>query len=210
MQIQRYVVGPVMTNCYLLGDESTRTAAFIDPGDAGDTLARHALQDDWQIAAVLLTHGHFDHIGGVEALLDSLAKAGQPDVPVYIHRADFPEAPASFGRGISLEGIENVHFYSEGDTVQVGSLTVTVLTTPGHTAGGVTLRCGDALFTGDTLFAGSCGRTDFPTSDENAMMASLRRLALLEGNLKVLPGHESTSSLDVERRYNPMVRWALR
>lgn len=129
---------------------------------------------------------------------------------MYIHRADYPVAPASFGRGVSLEGVEDVRFYDEGDTVQVGGLTVTVLCTPGHTAGGVTLRCGDALFTGDTLFAGSCGRTDFATSSEPDMMASLRRLAELEGDLKVLPGHEASSSLDMERKYNPMVRWALR
>lgn len=210
MYIKSFVVGPVMTNCYLLGDEATRKAAFIDPGDSGARLASLAEEGNWDVCAVLLTHGHFDHIAGVAALLDALAGSGHTDVPVYIHRADYPVAPASFGRGVSLEGIENVHFYDEGDTVQVGSLTVTVLATPGHTAGGVTLRCEDALFTGDTLFAGSMGRTDFATSDEFAMFASLRKLAGLEGDFRVYPGHEGQSTLERERRTNPYVRWSTR
>lgn len=210
MYIERFVVGPVMTNCYLLGDEATRRAAFIDPGEAGSHLVLRAQQEDWQVCAILLTHGHYDHINGVEDLLDALARAGQTDVPVYIHRGDYPEAPASFGRGISLNGVDNVRFYDEGDTVQVGDLTVEVLATPGHTRGGVTLKVEDALFTGDTLFAGSMGRTDFATSSEFDMFASLRKLAGLEGDFRVLPGHEGESTLERERKTNPYIRWALR
>lgn len=211
MKIQQFVVGPIQTNCYLLGDESTRQAAFIDPGDSGAELARLAQKDGWSVTAVLLTHGHYDHIEGVASLLAALKRsAPERRVDVYVHRADYPFASASFDRGVSLEGTENLHFYDEGDTVSVGALTVCVLATPGHTAGGVTLRCENALFTGDTLFAGSCGRTDFPTSSEAEMLASLRRLAALEGNLLVLPGHESTSSLDIERKYNPMIHYAQR
>jgi glyoxylase-like metal-dependent hydrolase (beta-lactamase superfamily II) len=204
MFIQRFVVGPVMTNCYLLGDEATKEAAFIDPGESGPQLAAQAAKGSWHVSAILLTHGHFDHIAGIESLLSALGE----EVPVYIHRSDYPEAPASFGRGISLEGMPNVHFYDEGDTVQVGGLTVEVLATPGHTRGGVTLKVGDALFTGDTLFAGSMGRTDFATSDEAAMFASLRKLSALEGDFRVFPGHEGESTLDRERQRNPYIRYA--
>ena len=208
MFIQRFVVGPVMTNCYLLGDEETRQAAYIDPGDSGDYLALRAEQENWQVCAILLTHGHFDHIEGVATLLDALAKAGKPEVPVYLHRADFPFAPSSFDRGVTLSEVPNIRFYDEGDTVQVGGLTVEVLATPGHTRGGVTLKVGDALFTGDTLFAGSMGRTDFASSDENAMFASLRKLSALEGDFRVFPGHEGESTLNRERRVNPYIRYA--
>jgi glyoxylase-like metal-dependent hydrolase (beta-lactamase superfamily II) len=204
MFIQRFVVGPVMTNCYLLGDEATKEAAFIDPGESGAQLAAQAAEGGWHVSAILLTHGHFDHIAGAAELLSALGE----EVPVYIHKADYPEAPASFGRGISLEGVPNVQFYDEGDTVQVGSFTVAVLATPGHTRGGVTLKVEDALFTGDTLFAGSMGRTDFATSDEAAMFASLRKLSALEGDFRVFPGHEGESTLDRERERNPYIRYA--
>ena len=96
-----------------------------------------------------------------------------------------------------------------GDTVAVGGLTVSVLATPGHSEGSVTLRCGDVLFCGDTLFAGSCGRTDFPGGSMEKMMASLRRLGQLEGDLRVLPGHMEASTLDRERRWNPYLLQAM-
>lgn len=210
MVIQQFVVGPVMTNCYLLGDEATHEAAFIDPGEQGERLAREAHQQGWHVAAILLTHAHFDHIAGVKDLLSCLVEL-QPGeaVPVYVHPTDYPEAPASFGRGITLENVPNVRHYRDGDQVQVGKLTVTVIGTPGHTRGGVTLQVEDALFTGDTLFAGSCGRTDFATSSQEDMMASLKKLAQLDGDYRVYPGHEDTSTLDWERQHNIFVRWAL-
>ena len=105
-------------------------------------------------------------------------------------------------------------FYSdlcgEGDAISVGALTFRVLETPGHTPGSVCLLCGGALFSGDTLFQGSCGRTDFPGGSAEAMYASLRRLAELEGDYRVYPGHGGETSLDVERRYNPYLREAVR
>ena len=103
----------------------------------------------------------------------------------------------------------DVRDYDEGDTVAVGGLTVTVLATPGHSEGSVTLRCQDALFCGDTLFAGSCGRTDFPGGSMEKMMASPRRLGQLEGDLRVLPGHMEASTLDRERRWNPYLLQAM-
>ncbi len=96
---------------------------------------------------------------------------------------------------------EGTVFYSEGDIVKVGGLEFHVMETPGHTPGGVTLRCGDALFTGDTLFAGSCGRTDFPGGDLDALMRSLKRICDIEGDFEVYPGHMQSSTLERERRF---------
>ena len=104
---------------------------------------------------------------------------------------------------------EDSVFYGEGDTVQVGSLTFRVMETPGHTPGGVTLICGDALFTGDTLFRLSCGRTDFPGGDMNAELRSLKRIADLPGDYDVYPGHDMSSRLSVERANNPYMRHAI-
>ena len=110
-----------------------------------------------------------------------------------------------------LEGvIDSLNYYDEGDTLPLGSLTISVLYTPGHTAGSVTLKVGDALFVGDTLFAGSCGRTDLPGGDPMEMLASLRRLGRLEGDYTVYPGHMDSTTLAREKQYNPFIRQALR
>ena len=124
-----------------------------------------------------------------------------------IHRLD------ANGSGIyhyPLEGvIDSLNYYDEGDTLPLGSLTISVLYTPGHTAGSVTLKVGDALFVGDTLFAGSCGRTDLPGGSYSEIMASLARLGRLEGDYQVCPGHEGATTLDAERRGNYYMNEAL-
>ncbi|MCD7838161.1 MAG: MBL fold metallo-hydrolase [Clostridiales bacterium] len=211
MFVKGLVVGPVETNCYILGDEATKDAALIDPGDYGRWVVTQAEEAGYQVTMILLTHGHFDHIGGVQAALSAL-KMDHPDreIPVYIHRADYPKAPSSFFRPVSLEGVEGIRFYDEGDTVTLGSHTIRVLSTPGHTQGGVCLMVEDCLFTGDTLFAGACGRTDFETSSTADMMASLKRLGQLEGDYKVYPGHEGATLLSVERQENPYLMYAMR
>ncbi len=133
--------------------------------------------------------------------------ARYPGAAVYIHRLD------ADGSGIyhyPLEGvIDGLNYYDEGDTLPLGSLTVAVLYTPGHTAGGVTLKIGDALFVGDTLFAGSMGRTDLPGGDMQEELASLRRIASLEGDYAVYPGHMDATTLAREKQFNPYLRMAL-
>lgn len=211
MFVKGFVVGPVETNCYILGDEAAKVAALIDPGDSGAELVQRAQQEGYQIKMILLTHGHFDHIGGVEGALNALREQNpSEEVPVYIHRGDYPVAPASFARPVSLKGVQGIRFYDDGDTVTLGSHTIQVIATPGHTQGGVCLLAEDCLFTGDTLFCGSCGRTDFQTSSPVDMMCSLKKLAQLPGDYKVYPGHESASLLSLERRNNPYVLYALR
>ena len=205
MKLESLTVGLIGTNCYLLWDESAgNAAAIVDPGGSADLILNKIKQEKLDVKMILLTHGHFDHVMGVPDLL-----AAYPDLPVYITETDYPEARDGGQFGYRMGEVSSVQFYDEGDTVAVGGLTVTVLATPGHSEGSVTLRCQDALFCGDTLFAGSCGRTDFPGGSMEKMMASLRRLGQLEGDLRVLPGHMEASTLDRERRWNPYLLQAM-
>ena len=198
MNIKLMQVGEIGTNCYLLEDEDTRSAAIIDPGGEARGILGQAKADGVQVKAILLTHSHYDHNGAVRELREAL-----PGVPVYLHPAD----AAQLGTAV-MPPIGETLSYQEGDTVPVGNLTVQVLHTPGHTPGGVTLRVEDALFTGDTLFQGSMGRTDLGGS-YTEIMASLKRLGQLEGDLQVLPGHMGVSTLDRERKSNYFLREAL-
>ena len=202
MDIKTLQVGPIGTNCYLLCDETEKLCAVIDPG--GDAVRVAAAVEDSGCApcAILLTHGHYDHTGAVAEL-----SARWPGVPVYLNRRDVYEGDAYLQQ--LFPPVPCAKDYGEGDTVQVGGLTLQVLATPGHSEGSVTLRCGDALFCGDTLFAGSCGRTDCPGGSVKKMMESLRRLGELEGDLKVYPGHMEDSTLDRERSWNPYLRQAM-
>jgi glyoxylase-like metal-dependent hydrolase (beta-lactamase superfamily II) len=201
MFVKSIPVGMLNTNCYLLGDEAAKLLAVIDPGDDAADICAAIEKTDYQLAMILLTHGHFDHVTAVPELLKQY-----PGIPVYIDEKDYAGAisPNMFSNGIGE--IPNVHFYSDGDTVALGELTVEVLSTPGHTPGSVTLKVGDVLFTGDTLFAGSCGRTDFPGGSYADMLKSLKRLAELPGDYAVYPGHEESSTLDRERRYNSFMQ----
>ena len=196
-------VGPVGTNCYYLLDEQTRSAAVIDPGGNCLQLAQLISDGGYQIQMILLTHGHFDHVDGVR---DLLAERGP--VPVYISQKDYPTCPTGFGMSAidGLGELEGVHFLQEGDTLMLGEHRIHVLETPGHTPGCLTYQVEEHLFTGDTLFAGSCGRTDFSNSDHRQMMASLRRLCQLKGDYIVYPGHMNITTLSKERKYNPYLR----
>jgi hydroxyacylglutathione hydrolase len=200
MQVKMMQVGPIGTNCYIL--ESEHQIAVIDPGDEAERILSVLKELEGQVEYILLTHGHYDHTTAVPALHQALPKA-----EIYIHQAD---ANGAGSRLFPLAGqVEGLKFYGEGDTLTLGELTIEVLHTPGHSPGSVTLKAGQVLFTGDTLFAGSMGRTDLAGGDEAQIMASLKRLGELEGNFHVLPGHMGTSELDRERRSNPYLRMAM-
>ena len=202
MKVSVMQVGPIGTNCYFLQDEESGLMAIIDPGDDWERILHQVKKAEGEVKYILLTHGHYDHTGAVGEL-----QAKWPETPVYLNRRDVYADACTQQLFPLLSG--DVRDYDEGDTVAVGGLTVTVLATPGHSEGSVTLRCQDALFCGDTLFAGSCGRTDFPGGSMEKMMASLRRLGQLEGDLRVLPGHMEASTLDRERRWNPYLLQAM-
>jgi glyoxylase-like metal-dependent hydrolase (beta-lactamase superfamily II) len=204
MFIKRLTVGEFATNCYLVGCEEKSEALVMDPGaEAGKILAELALCG-WELKKVVLTHAHFDHFGAAAEIL------AQYNVPLLIGEAD--------GRGLEDPGLNLAGFFgdckqslkadellAEGQKVEIGALEFTVLHTPGHTPGSICLLGGDVLFTGDTLFAGSCGRTDLPGGSMSMLQESLRRLASLPENLQVLPGHGPSSTIGQELAVNPFL-----
>ena len=201
MEIKMLQVAPIGTNCYLLCDEQEKICAIVDPGGNGNRIAQMVQTEGYTPCAVFLTHGHYDHTGGVADL-----QKVWPEMPVYLNDRDTATDSYTLQLFPNVPGAKS---YDEGDVFQVGSLQVEVLATPGHSEGSVVLRCGDVLFCGDTLFAGSCGRTDFPGGSMKKIMTSLARLANLEGDLQVLPGHMEPSTMERERRQNPYVLQAL-
>jgi len=200
MLIKTLVVGPIDTNCYIVTDENTLECAVVDPGDESNVILDYVEDNKLKVRAIFLTHGHFDHTMAARAVSEATG------APIYIHRRDAATAdPSQF----QFLADEETNFYAEGDTIVVGSMAFTVLETPGHSPGSVTLRCEDVLFTGDTLFRSSVGRTDLGGGDIHALMRSLARLAALEGNFEVYPGHMDSTTLDRERRFNDYILYAV-
>ena len=200
IQVKILPLGAYQTNCYIVYEKNAQTCAIIDPGYEPAVILEKVRALGLTVDAVLLTHGHFDHVGGVEAIVQATnCKLGMaqrdytqfknPENDFYypLHDCDFTE----------------VYFCEDGDTVSTGGLTFTVYATPGHTSGSVCYACEDSLFSGDTLFAGSCGRTDLPGGDWTTMKQSLARLAALEKDYTVYPGHGPSTTLAAEKMSNP-------
>ena len=173
--LRQLAVGPMQNFAYLVGGSASRDCAVIDPGWDARSLLEAAVQDGRVIQAIVLTHGHFDHVGGVKDLQE------QAQVPVFAHQGDAAALSKAFKTVRALE---------DDGTVAAGGLELRCLHTPGHTPGSQCLLAQGQLFTGDTLFIDCCGRTDLPGSDPAAMHRSLRRLAALPGATVVWPGHD--------------------
>ena len=201
MVIKTVFLPAVSTNCYVVADEGSKRCAILDPGAPDPHILETVREGGWEVEYILLTHAHYDHTRGIPALRKEL-----PGVPVYVHPADSKMSKPFF----FIEEMGELTFYEDGDHVKMGDVDFEVLHTPGHTAGSVVLRAGDTLFTGDTLFKGSMGRTDLPGGSYEDMKASLRRLAALEGNLTVLPGHMDPTTLDHERVYSYYLKEAMK
>ena len=202
MKVLSLMVGPIMTNCYILCDEAAKVCAVIDPGDEPKRIEAMIASCGCSPVMILLTHGHFDHCTGVAGLLEKW-----PDLPVYIHEADVTD---SSGSELTFRRLDekNQRYWHEGDTLTVGGLTLRVMETPGHSRGSVCLLVEGqgVIFSGDTLFRGNCGRCDFPGGDYRAMLRSLARLGRLEGQYQVYPGHEAATDMEYERKYNPYMK----
>ena len=192
LKVHALALGAYQTNCYILHEESSKTCCVVDPGYEADTIADKLDALGLTLEAILLTHGHFDHVGAVKEL------AAETGCDVYIHPDDLTMPPM-----MTAGKLYYTNTYVEGTQLHLAGLDITVLHTPGHTPGSVCLLTGDTLISGDTLFAGSCGRTDLPGGDWATIQKSLKRLAGMEANFTVCPGHGEASTLSREKATNP-------
>ncbi|MDL2300599.1 MBL fold metallo-hydrolase [Clostridiaceae bacterium OttesenSCG-928-D20] len=200
MLIKTLEVGHIITNCYIVTDENTLECAVIDPGDESGTILDYLEDNKLKCKYIFITHGHYDHTMAASAVSEETGAVicmNEKDSEASMNSAPFRFTPP-----------EGSIFYKEGDSFQVGGLTFKILETPGHSPGGVTIICENALFTGDTLFRDSCGRADLPGGDMDVQLKSLKKLSDLEGDFEVYPGHMESTTLDRERRFNFYVKQA--
>ena len=201
MNIKTIPVGQLETNCYVVVNEETLACVVIDPGDESNAIVDYIESNRLRCEAIMLTHGHFDHVGAVNEILE------QTGCALYINPRD--EGYEVGKSGMKFKMPEGGKYYDDGDIIVEAGLEFKVLATPGHTPGSVCLICGGALFTGDTLFRGSCGRADLPGGSMREEMRSLKKICELEGDYEVYPGHMDSSSLERERRFNHYCREAI-
>jgi glyoxylase-like metal-dependent hydrolase (beta-lactamase superfamily II) len=203
MVIETLVVGPIQANCFIVGCEETREAIVIDPGDEVNRILAGLRKNSLELKYIVNTHGHFDHVGANKALKE----AGQ--ALILIHRGDAPLL-TELSRMAAVWGmrVDNSpppdRFLEDGDQVVFGTISLKVIHTPGHSEGGISLYTPKVVFVGDTLFAGSIGRTDFPGGDYDTLISGVRnRLFVLGDDVAVYPGHGPATTIGQERRFNP-------
>ena len=201
MLIKTMPVGHLETNCYIVTNEDTLECVVIDPGDESNTILDYLEDNHLTCEAIFLTHGHYDHVSACPAV------AEETEATVYMNDRDDARRMDSFYFPYALP--ENGKNYDDGDVITAAGIDFQILATPGHTPGGVCILAEDALFTGDTLFRGSCGRTDLDGGNLDELMASLKRICSLEGDYEVYPGHMDCSSLVREKNFNYYCRQAM-
>lgn len=206
MEVIRIPAGIYAANCYLVYDEESKEGIVIDPGGDVDDIIAKIEEFGVEVKYIVLTHGHGDHIAGVEEL-KAYTKA-----PVAVHKDDEPLVRDGSKNLSSRMATGTVEFapdilLNEGDKISFGNLEAHVIHTPGHTPGGINLKVENALFSGDTLFAGSIGRTDFEYSSFKDIMDSIReKLLVLPEETRVYPGHGPSTTLKMEKQTNPFIR----
>ena len=203
--IKQIIVGEIDTNCFIAADPETLEGVVIDPGEEADRILEAAEKSKISIKHIIATHGHYDHLGAV----NELKKRTGADFIINKKDVFFAENPAVNGSAFFGDGTVKAaadKYVSEGDIIKVNGLEFKVINTPGHTPGGICLLSGKHLFSGDTLFNGSIGRTDFPKADQRDMLSSLAKLMELEDDTRVHPGHGEETTIGEERRNNPFLQ----
>ena len=206
MKLERFVLGHIGTNCYLLENEERKEVVIVDPATCPDEIIGHVKRKGLTPKAILLTHGHYDHVMGIDRWV---AEFG---IPVYLHEEEkevleLPKYNLSrvFGYDYSYKNVEGLN---DGQEIELAGITIRVIHTPGHTKGGCCYYIADAgiLLSGDTLFAQSVGRNDFPTGSMSMLVRSIKeKLFLLPDDTVVYPGHGEETSIGEEKQKNPFV-----
>lgn len=205
MIIKTLAVGPIMANCFIVGCQETMQAAVIDPGDEADKILQSVADSNLEVKTIINTHGHFDHVSANKRI------HAATNAPILIHALDAPmleQISASAANwGLSAENSPAPdRTLNDGDTIAFGKITLNVLHTPGHTLGGISLFTEGHVFVGDTLFAGSIGRTDFPGGDFATLKSSIQeKLFTLADDVRVYTGHGPETTIGHERQHNPFV-----
>jgi glyoxylase-like metal-dependent hydrolase (beta-lactamase superfamily II) len=203
--IKELAVGPLMANCFIAGCEDTKEAVVIDPGGEADRILLSLAESELKVKYIINTHGHFDHVSANGKMKEATG------ADLLIHPLDAPML-GMLSSNAAVFGISVANSppcdrtIEEGETVSFGDFTFNVIHTPGHTPGGISLYSDGIIFVGDTLFAGSIGRTDFPGGDFDTLIASIKtKLFKLEDDVRVLSGHGPETSIGREKRFNPFV-----
>jgi glyoxylase-like metal-dependent hydrolase (beta-lactamase superfamily II) len=205
MKTQKIVVGQLDVNCYIISDESNSEALIIDPGDEPKKIIEFIEATVLQPKYILFTHAHYDHVCAAKELHD------QYNAIIVMHEQEKTTYRATAQRCISWgydpeDFPEPERIVKDNDTISVGTISFKVIHTPGHTPGSICVLGGNTLFSGDTLFKGSVGRTDLPGGDFGHLIQSLKKLMLLPPDTKVLCGHDGETSIAEEMRYNPFLK----
>ncbi|AGL02100.1 MBL fold metallo-hydrolase [Desulfoscipio gibsoniae] len=205
MIFEGFGVGPIEANCYIIGCDKTGVGAVVDPGAEGDRILKRLKALGIKCKYIILTHGHVDHISA----LKEVREATGAEVLIHAQDAGMLTSPGqnlSMYMGSLLKFKAAERLLEEGDKIQVGEVTIEVIHTPGHTPGGISLKVGNILITGDTLFQGSVGRSDFPGGDHNVLINSIKtKLLVFPDDTRVYPGHGPASTIGAEKRHNPFL-----
>ena len=198
MIIRKFIVGPLENNCFIIADENSKECLVIDPGDEPDRILDFINENNFQLKYIICTHAHFDHVAAVSDIKE------ETKAKIVLHRDDLEIYKSTKDQaavwGFELESQPDPDtFVSEGDKLEIGDLSFEIFHTPGHSPGGICLYGEGILITGDTLFAGSVGRTDLYGGDINKLKKSFKRLLSLPDNIRVLPGHGPESTVGHER-----------